>query len=62
MSEHDNLTLHTDFYEINMMATYFQKHMENRRAVFEVFFESFLLAMGMRCLRGLNISSSTLKI
>lgn len=46
MSENDNLTLHTDFYEINMMATYFEKHMENRHAVFEVFFRKLPFGNG----------------
>lgn len=54
MSEHDNLTLHTDFYEINMMATYFQKHMENRRAVFEVFFRKLPFGNGYAVFAGLE--------
>ncbi len=54
MSEHDNLTLHTDFYEINMMATYFEKHMENRKAVFEVFFRKLPFGNGYAVFAGLE--------
>lgn len=54
MSEDDNLTLHTDFYEINMMATYFEKHMENRKAVFEVFFRKLPFGNGYAVFAGLE--------
>lgn len=54
MSENDNLTLHTDFYEINMMATYFEKHMENRHAVFEVFFRKLPFGNGYAVFAGLE--------
>ncbi|EHO54628.1 nicotinate phosphoribosyltransferase [Lentilactobacillus kisonensis] len=54
MSETNNLTLHTDFYEINMMATYFEKHMENRHAVFEVFFRKLPFGNGYAVYAGLE--------
>ncbi|GHP15238.1 nicotinate phosphoribosyltransferase [Lentilactobacillus fungorum] len=54
MSENDNLTLHTDFYEINMMATYFERHMENRHAVFEVFFRKLPFGNGYAVFAGLE--------
>lgn len=54
MSENNNLTLHTDFYEINMMATYFEKHMENRHAVFEAFFRKLPFGNGYAVFAGLE--------
>ncbi|KRK57681.1 nicotinate phosphoribosyltransferase [Fructilactobacillus fructivorans] len=50
----DNLTLHTDDYEINMMATYFEKHMQNRHAVFEVFFRDMPFGNGYAVFAGLK--------
>lgn len=61
MSEDDNLTLHTDFYEINMMATYFEKHMENRKAVFEVFFRKLPFGNGYAVFAGLEHIISYIK-
>lgn len=61
MSEADNLTLHTDFYEINMMATYFEKHMENRKAVFEVFFRKLPFGNGYAVFAGLEHIISYIK-
>ncbi|USS93563.1 nicotinate phosphoribosyltransferase [Fructilactobacillus ixorae] len=49
----DNLTLHTDDYEINMMATYFEKGMANRHAVFEVYFRKMPFANGYAVFAGL---------
>ena len=54
MSDETNLTLHTDFYEINMMATYFEKNMENRHAVFEVFFRNLPFGNGYAVYAGLE--------
>lgn len=54
MPKFDNLTLHTDFYEINMMATYFEKHMQNRHAVFEVFFRKLPFGNGYAVFAGLQ--------
>lgn len=54
MSENNNLTLHTDFYEINMMTTYFEKHMENRHAVFEAFFRKLPFGNGYAVFAGLE--------
>lgn len=54
MPKFDNLTLHTDFYEINMMATYFEKHMQDRHAVFEVFFRKLPFGNGYAVFAGLQ--------
>ncbi|MFT8389518.1 MAG: nicotinate phosphoribosyltransferase [Lentilactobacillus hilgardii] len=54
MPKFDNLTLHTDLYEINMMATYFEKHMQNRHAVFEVFFRKLPFGNGYAVFAGLQ--------
>ena len=32
----EGLTLHTDFYELNMMNTFFEQGISERNAVFEV--------------------------
>ncbi|CAJ1180936.1 Nicotinate phosphoribosyltransferase pncB2 [Fructilactobacillus sanfranciscensis] len=49
-----NLTLHTDDYEINMMATYFAKNMQNRHAVFEVYFRDMPFGNGYAVFAGLE--------
>ncbi|WP_395317888.1 nicotinate phosphoribosyltransferase [Fructilactobacillus frigidiflavus] len=49
-----NLTLHTDDYEINMMATYFAKKMQNRHAVFEVYFRDMPFGNGYAVFAGLE--------
>ncbi len=54
MPRFDNLTLHTDFYEINMMATYFEKNMQDRNAVFEVFFRKLPFGNGYAVFAGLQ--------
>lgn len=61
MPKFDNLTLHTDFYEINMMATYFEKHMQDRHAVFEVFSANCHSEMAMPFSPGCSIWSNTFK-
>ncbi|USS87023.1 nicotinate phosphoribosyltransferase [Fructilactobacillus cliffordii] len=50
----DNLTLHTDDYEINMMATYFEKGMADRHAVFEVYFRKMPFGNGYAVFAGLD--------
>ena len=34
----DNLVLHTDLYQINMMQVYFEQGISERNSVFEVYF------------------------
>ncbi|KPN83350.1 nicotinate phosphoribosyltransferase [Apilactobacillus kunkeei] len=53
-NEFDNLTLHTDAYEINMMQTYFQAGLQNRRAVFEVYFRKMPFENGFAIFTGLE--------
>lgn len=53
-NEFDNLTLHTDAYEINMMQTYFQAGLQNRRAVFEVYFRKMPFENGFAIFAGLE--------
>ncbi|WJV43716.1 nicotinate phosphoribosyltransferase [Apilactobacillus kunkeei] len=53
-NEFDNLTLHTDAYEINMMQTYFQAGLQNRRAVFEVYFRKMPFENGFAIYAGLE--------
>lgn len=50
----DNLTLHTDAYEINMMQTYFQAGMQNRHAVFEGYFRKMPFENGFAIFAGLE--------
>ena len=37
-----DLTLHTDYYELNMMYTYWKKGIHNRNSVFECSFRQRL--------------------
>ncbi|KOY71477.1 nicotinate phosphoribosyltransferase [Apilactobacillus kunkeei] len=53
-NEFYNLTLHTDAYEINMMQTYFQAGLQNRRAVFEVYFRKMPFENGFAIFAGLE--------
>ncbi|MBL3531373.1 nicotinate phosphoribosyltransferase [Companilactobacillus zhachilii] len=50
----EDLTLHTDYYELNMMYTYWKKGMHNRRAVFEVYFRSLPFDNGFAVFAGLE--------
>lgn len=50
----EDLTLHTDYYELNMMYTYWKKGMHNRRAVFEVYFRSLPFDNGFAIFAGLE--------
>ncbi|MCY9807116.1 nicotinate phosphoribosyltransferase [Lentilactobacillus senioris] len=54
MPEIDNLTLHTDAYEINMMDTYFEQGIENRHAVFEAYFRKLPFGNGYAVFAGLE--------
>ncbi|MDR4932274.1 nicotinate phosphoribosyltransferase [Companilactobacillus paralimentarius] len=50
----EDLTLHTDYYELNMMYTYWKKGLHNRRAVFEVYFRSLPFDNGFAVFAGLE--------
>ncbi|CAJ1183638.1 Nicotinate phosphoribosyltransferase pncB2 [Companilactobacillus paralimentarius] len=52
--QNEDLTLHTDYYELNMMYTYWKKGMHNRRAVFEVYFRSLPFDNGFAVFAGLE--------
>ena len=53
MSE-ENISLHTDAYELSMMQTYWGKHLQNRRAVFEMFFRTNPFGNGYAIFAGLR--------
>ena len=46
----DSLTLHTDLYQINMMETYWEDGIHNRKAVFEVSFSSITVWKWLCCI------------
>lgn len=50
----EDLTLHTDYYELNMMYTYWKKGLHNRRAVFEVYFRKVPFDNGFAVFAGLE--------
>lgn len=50
----DSLTLHTDLYQLNMMETYWEDGMYNRKAVFELFFRSLPFGNGYAVFAGLE--------
>ncbi|WP_120270367.1 nicotinate phosphoribosyltransferase [Companilactobacillus allii] len=50
----EGLTLHTDYYELNMMYTYWKKGLHNRNAVFECFFRSLPFDNGFAIFAGLD--------
>ncbi|MFH5810831.1 nicotinate phosphoribosyltransferase [Companilactobacillus sp. FL22-1] len=52
--QNEDLTLHTDYYELNMMYTYWKKGLHNRRAVFEVYFRSLPFDNGFAVFAGLE--------
>lgn len=54
LEDSTNLTLHTDDYEINMMATYFEKGMHERHSVFEVYFRNMPFGNGYAVFAGLE--------
>ncbi len=50
----ENLTLHTDAYELSMIQTYWGKHLQNRHAVFEMFFRTNPFGNGYAIFAGLQ--------
>ena len=50
----DSLTLHTDLYQINMVETYWEDGIHNRKAVFEVFFRKLPFSNGYAVFAGLE--------
>lgn len=50
----DGLALHTDFYELNMMYTYWQQGIAKKHAVFEVFFRDLPFGSGFAVFAGLE--------
>ncbi|WP_225047719.1 nicotinate phosphoribosyltransferase [Lacticaseibacillus kribbianus] len=52
--EDDSLVLHTDFYELNMMYTYWQQGIAERNAVFEVYFRDLPFGSGFAVFAGLE--------
>ncbi|WP_338452194.1 nicotinate phosphoribosyltransferase [Niallia oryzisoli] len=50
----DSLTLHTDLYQINMIETYWEDGIHNRRAVFEVYFRKLPFGNGFAVFAGLE--------
>lgn len=54
MYKDDSLTLHTDFYQINMMQVYFNKGIHNKRAVFEAYFRKVPFENGYAVFAGLE--------
>ena len=57
----DNLVLHTDLYQINMMQVYFEKGISEKRAVFEVYFREMPFKNGYAVFAGLERVVSYLK-
>ncbi|MGO1558685.1 MAG: nicotinate phosphoribosyltransferase [Ruoffia tabacinasalis] len=52
--EDDSLMLHTDLYQINMLQTYWQNGMDQRKAVFESYFRSIPFENGFAIFAGLE--------
>lgn len=50
----DSLSLHTDLYQINMAETYWNDHIHNKNAVFEVFFRKIPFGNGYGIFAGLE--------
>ncbi len=50
----DSLVLHTDFYELNMMYTYWQQGISERNAVFECYFRDLPFGSGFAVFAGLE--------
>ncbi|MGP3561412.1 nicotinate phosphoribosyltransferase [Geobacillus sp. BK01] len=50
----DSLMLHTDLYQINMVETYWEDGLHERRAVFEVFFRKLPFGNGYAVFAGLE--------
>lgn len=54
MQTSNNLTLHTDLYEINMIETYWRQNVADRRAVFELYFRKLPFKNGYAIFAGLE--------
>lgn len=50
----DSLTLHTDLYQINMIQTYWQQGIQNKKAVFEAYFRKAPFENGYAVFAGLE--------
>lgn len=50
----DSWALHTDLYQINMAATYWQDNIHNRKAVFDLFFREMPFESGYAVFAGLE--------
>ena len=50
----DSLALHTDLYQINMIETYWDDHIHNRKAVFDVYFRKLPFGNGYAVFAGLE--------
>lgn len=50
----DNLVLHTDLYQINMMQVYFEQGISERNSVFEVYFRDMPFKNGYAVFAGLG--------
>lgn len=50
----DSLALHTDLYQINMAKTYWDDHIHNRRAVFDLYFRKLPFGNGYGVFAGLE--------
>jgi len=54
MYKDDSFALHTDLYQINMVETYWEDNIHNRKAVFEVFFRKLPFNNGFGIFAGLE--------
>ncbi|MCU9532958.1 nicotinate phosphoribosyltransferase [Streptococcus sp. CSL10205-OR2] len=54
MFSDDSLSLHTDLYQINMMQVYFERGIQDKRAIFEVFFRKQPFNNGYAIFAGLE--------
>ncbi len=52
--EDDSMALHTDLYQINMVQTYWEDGVHNRRAVFELFFRTIPFGNGYAIFAGIE--------
>ncbi|WP_025022634.1 nicotinate phosphoribosyltransferase [Ligilactobacillus hayakitensis] len=50
----DSYTLHTDLYQLNMMETYWRKGIDQRKAIFEVYFRKLPFENGYAIFAGLQ--------
>jgi nicotinate phosphoribosyltransferase len=58
---YDNMALHTDKYQINMMYAYWKHGMENKKCVFEAFFRKLPFGNGFAVFAGLEKVVSYIK-